>query len=227
MDRFSEIAQLAANRAGLYGLLARLYESEIDDALLAEMAGADLGIETDEPELGEGYRMLAGYLAHPGPDAVTDLAVDYARVFLGAGIIGDHAAYPYESVYTSPDHLIMQDARDQVLALYRDEGLDKSEELDVPEDHVGLEFEFMAHLCRKSQEALTRQDESAASDSFAQQKAFLEEHLLRWVPDFCSDILAYAGTDFYRGIAKITRGFLQMEHALLGELIEEGLSADQ
>ncbi len=227
MELFPEIAQLAANRAGLYGLLARLYESEVDAELLAQMAGAELGVETGEPELGDGYRMLSDYLAHLGPNAVTDLAVDYARVLLGAGIIGDRAAYPYESVYTSPDHLIMQDARDEVLALYREEGLDKSEELDVPEDHVGLELEFMAHLCRKTQEALLQNDGSAAAAAVAKQKAFLEGHLLRWVPAFCSDILTYAETDFYKAIARITRGYLQMEQALIGELIEEGLSVDQ
>jgi anaerobic sulfite reductase subunit A len=49
----------------------------------------------------------------------------------------------------------MQEARDQVVALYRAKGLDKVAELELPEDHIALEFEFMAHLCQEMQSAVT------------------------------------------------------------------------
>ena len=60
------------------------------------------------PDMREGYR----------PAPADDLAVDYARVFLGAGEANGKAAYPYESVYTSPEGLVRQEARARVRAIY-------------------------------------------------------------------------------------------------------------
>jgi anaerobic sulfite reductase subunit A len=50
----------------------------------------------EEGELTEGYRIFEDYFRNPGLDPLTDLAVDYARVFLGAGIAEGDVAYPYE-----------------------------------------------------------------------------------------------------------------------------------
>jgi len=54
---------------------------------------------------------------------LNDLAVDYARIFLGVGIAEGSAAYPYESVYTSKKRIIMQDTLDQVKAMYVAKGI--------------------------------------------------------------------------------------------------------
>ena len=63
--------------------------------------------------------MICGYLSQADGTVLTELAVDYVRAFIGSGNDGFSAAYPYESVYTSPKRLMMQDARDEVLVLYR------------------------------------------------------------------------------------------------------------
>ena len=86
----------------------------------------------------EGYRMICGYLSQADGTVLTELAVDYVRAFIGSGNDGFSAAYPYESVYTSPKRLMMQDARDEVLVLYRAFGLDKQESWKEGEDHIAL-----------------------------------------------------------------------------------------
>jgi len=189
--------------------------------LLDQMKVMSFPAECGEPELAAGYRNLEGYLRRPGLDPLTDLAVDYAKVFLGAGISDGDVAYPFESVYTSKERLIMQEARDQVLAIYRAKGLDKAEALDYPEDHLALELEFMERLCRETRQALTAQDWPAVSASIQEQKDFLSQHLLNWVPAFCADIEKCAGTEFYKAIGKVTNGYLCMEHAILEDLIAE------
>ena len=45
--------------------------------------------------------------------------------FLGAGIAEGLVAFPFESVYTSKDRLVMQDAYEQVLRIYRSNGVEK------------------------------------------------------------------------------------------------------
>ncbi|MDR3437920.1 molecular chaperone TorD family protein [Telmatospirillum sp.] len=222
MEAKSEYPALVANRENLYRFLARLYKVEVDQALLERMMGMSFPEDCGEEELASGYRMLGAYLRCPGQDPLTDLAVDYAKVFLGAGgAKNGFAAFPYESVYTSPERLIMQEARDQVVAAYRSEGLDKVEALDVPEDHVALELEFMACLCGETRAALARGDRGAVLVSLANQKDFLTRHLLNWVPAFCADIPKCADTDFYKAVAKLTSGYLRLEQAIIEEQIDD------
>lgn len=216
----AELEKLISNRGSTYGFLARIYRVEVDQELLDQMARMGLSIKVDLPEISKGYRMLKGFLKHL-TESITDLAVEYARIFLGAGVKYGDGAYPYESVYTSPKGLVMQEARDQVLKLYREEGLDRAEESTELEDHIAFELEFMSYLCQKTTEALKDGDKGGALGYLKKQKDFLEEHLMRWVPAFCDDVQRVARGDFYKAVAKITIGYLRMEQDLLGELVDE------
>ena len=220
-DETSEFAELITNRENLYSLLARLFRIEVDAPLLRQLG--EMGFPTDcvEPELAEGYRMMAAWLRNHGSDPLTDLAVDYARIFLGAGVYEGAVASPYESVYTSTEGLIMQEARDQVLSAYRAKGLQCPEPLNIPEDHIALELEFLAHLCRETLQACG--DRTRLSNLLREQKEFLEQHLGKWISAFCSDIEKCASTGFYRAVGKITLGFLNMDRKILNDLHEDEL----
>ena len=139
---FDELARLNTQRAATYGMLARLYRNEIDDAFLTELRSMRYPINTGNDNTDEGYRLMAHFLSNVWANTLDDLSVDYSRTFIGHGVDGYSAAYPYESVYTSPKRLMMQDARDEVLAIYRSYGLDKQESWKEGEDHVALEMEF-------------------------------------------------------------------------------------
>ena len=195
--------ELNAAREGLYRLLSRLYRQEVDAPLLERLRGMTFPQTCPQPELEAGYRALERWLSAGTEDALDALAVDFARVFLGAGSAEGCAAFPYESVYTSPKRLVMQDAWERVKSLYAAHGVridtDSSE---LMEDHIAYELAYMALLCREGAER-------------AEQRAFLEEHLLTWVPDFCADLQRCAGTGFYRCVAQLTLGWLKLEEGLL------------
>jgi TorA maturation chaperone TorD len=210
--------KIISNRAGMYGFLARLYRDEVDRQLLDRIAGMDFLIKFDLPEITEGFRKLKDCLDHRNENTIFDLATDYAGIFIVAGGKGD-CAYPYESVYSSPQKLVMQDARDQVLKLYRENGLDKSPESIESEDHIAVELEFMSYLCHRISGALTADDKDLALSILKKQRSFLEEHLLNWVPAFCRDIERIAAGDFYKAMAKITAGYLHLEQEVIGELM--------
>jgi anaerobic sulfite reductase subunit A len=221
MDTIAEYSALIANRENMYRFLGRIFKIEADQTLLDQMEGMCFPEECQEEEISKGYRMIEKYLQQLGQDSLTDLAVDYARVFLGAGIVGHDAAYPYESVYTSPKRLIMQEARDQVLEIYRAKGLNKAESLEVPEDHIALELEFMAYLCYETKLALDKKDWPAVTVLLKEQFDFITKHLLNWTPEFCADIEKYAGTEFYKGVSKVTVSYLLMDLSILEEMIAE------
>lgn len=193
-------------RANFYRFLSRLYLLEVDEALWNAMQNMTFPVDAAEGDMKAGFELMRGYLdANAKGDlaaVLDDLAVDYARIFLSAGVAQGKAAFPYESVYTSRKHLVMQDSRMDVVALYAKRGVTPSKDnYHVPEDHLGYLCEYMAILI----------DEGAADE----QKAFLKNHLLNWVSAFTVDMGKYAATDFYGGLAKLTRGFLLLEQEIM------------
>ncbi len=220
MDNYgrSVIEELVINSGAMYAFLARFYRQEVDQELVECMRVVNFTSELDVPEVAEGYRIMDQYLKSAGDNVVVDLAVDYARIFLGCGPKQGEGAFPYESVYTSQRGLIMQEARDEVVAVYRTEGLVRDQVFNEPEDHIAFELVFMEYLCRKVQEALQQGDDETASSYLKKQKDFIQKHLMNWIPGFCDDVERIATTDFYKAVAKITVGYLKMEQELIEEV---------
>ena len=182
------LAELTAQRSAVYRLLARLYRVEVDEEFLAELKTMRFPAATGNTAVDTGYRTIATYLSGADAHAITDLAVDYVRAFIGHGIDAYSAAYPFESVYTSPKRLMMQEARDEVLAVYRSEGLDKLPTWKEAEDHIALELEFMAALGDRIVAAAEADDEAEVERLLATQRNFLADHLSSWVPLMTADL---------------------------------------
>lgn len=215
----ADLAGLCETRAATYGLLARLYRTEVDEDMLSELTSAHYPVSSDNASMDKGYYSIAKYLSNAWVDPITELSVDFSKAFLGSGIDTYSAAYPYESVYTSEKRLLMQDARDEVLAIYRANGLDKAESWKVGEDHISVELEFMRILNRRTIQALRDEDMDKAFSLINTQRNFLSDHIAVWVPVFTADVRRFASTLFYQGLADLTEGFLEEDLALLNDLV--------
>jgi len=99
-------------------------------------------------------------------------------------------------------------------------GLDKVGKFAEPEDHIALELQFMTHLCEKTSTAIKDGDLSDAKKYLEVQRDFLNEHLGKWVPELTADILKSAKREFYKAVAKITRGYIEMDKKVILELID-------
>lgn len=216
----AELCEALKQRTSVYGLLSRLYRSEVDEGLLEEMRGARYRVSTGNNDVDEGHRLLATYLSGVWENTTIELAADYMRVFFGHGYNGHAAAYPFESVYTSEKRLLMQGARDEVLALYRAAGLEKQESWKEGEDHLSLELEYMQVLAQRAVEALLKADQDEAARLLRCQANFLDDHLISWVPLMAAEMQRFAKTDFYRGLAHLTVGFLETDRELLRDMLD-------
>ncbi len=223
----AEFAQTNDARAKAYGLLARLYAKEVDDDLLEQLRTASFPVHSGSAAADEGNRLMATYLSGVWSGTLQELAVDYVHAFIGSGMDAFSAAYPYESVYTSPKRLMMQEARDEVLAIYRSQALDKAAGWKESEDHIAMECEFMAAMAARTAEACRAGDEDRAVSLLKVQRNFLEDHLYAWSGMMTSDMRKFARTDFYKGLAAYTDGFLESDFELLGNVLgDEGEDAD-
>lgn len=216
---YTDLFALITDRRSTYAFLSRMFREEVSSKLLSELV--DISILAGEAN-GDGTKVLGEFLEKlKGSNlerAADNLAAEYASLFLNAR---DRSVFPYESVYTSPEGLLMQKARDDVLRKYAQQGLGKSENHNEPEDHLAIELEFMSLLCEQTVNALEINDLEQGMSCLQNQKEFLEQHLLVWCPRFCSDMAADSASDFYRGVALLTHDFLQSELETIPELLEQ------
>lgn len=217
----TEMKDLLVERSSTYSLLARLYREEVRDALLP-LKQVVFPESTASDEANEGAALMNAYLARADAASETELSVDFAQLFILREQHTRDAAYPFESVYTSSTHVVMDDARDDVLARYRENGFQKKKECKLAEDHIALELEFESMLSESALEAHQERDGERLTSILAIQRSFLEDHLLDWVEPFAEAMGRHARTDFYHGLALFTKGFLELDHAFL-----EGLQSGE
>ena len=215
-----ELVDFMTRRARTYGLLARIFRVEVDGKFLEELRHLRFPTSTGNEHMDYGYRTMYNYLKGTWEDTLLDLARDYARTFIGHGNNGRSAAYPFESVHTSEKRLLMQDARDEVLAIYRANLLKKGEEWNDCEDHIALELEFMQVMSERTAKALKEGKEDEAVEMLKTQRAFVGQHLANWVPMFVSDIKYFSQTDLYIGAGELLLGFVQTEVEALDDLLD-------
>ncbi len=174
---------------------------------------------TGNAKVDEGYHMLYDYLRRAWDDSITELAIDYVHTFIGHGVNGYSAAYPFESVYTSERRLLMQEARAEVLQTFRENNLKRGKWTEG-EDHIALELEFMQRMSLRTAEALEADDDDAAIESLRTQQDFLEKHILNWLPLLVTDMRLFAKTLFYQGLAQLAIGYVEEDAKLLEELLD-------
>lgn len=218
IEDVAELTQLMEERARGYGMLARLFREEVDLATLRELQSMRFPTATGNAAADEGYHQLYDYLKGAWEDSVTELAIDYVRTFIGHGVNGYSAAYPYESVYTSERRLLMQEARAEMLATLRENEL-KRGDWNEAEDHIALQLEFMQRMSLRAAEALAKDDQDAAADAVRTMADFMANHLLNWTPMLVTDMRLYSKTLFYQGLAQLLTGFLQQDDQVLAELL--------
>lgn len=211
-----EMREANEARAAFCRFLASLYLYELTDEQIE--AFAHIEIAGDGTAIDEGLRAIKEYLRHRHGGTRQELAVDYARVFLGAGSYDRILAPPYESVFTSEERILMQDARDGAVTYYRRGGLDLPADNTTPEDHLGFELQFAAALADRANEALDGDDGAALADAVSLARSFFVHHQQNWLPALCEAVDEFAKTDFYHGVAQMTRGYVESEAAFFDEV---------
>ena len=130
-----------------------------------------------------------------------ELLWEYTRLFIGPYKL---PCPPWESVYTSPKRLMMQDSADQVMQLYREAGL-SIESPDVMPDHIGAELNFLALLLQRAHTATDDREQFMRMTD-----KFLNDHILKWVPEFTRDMENESETRFYKALARVTRNVTEL-----------------
>ena len=217
----SQLVEVNRGRASFYRMLAQLYFKELTAEQVKHLAGMDFsGMSGDDETIAEGYADIRRYLRHANGGTRQELACDYAHTFLAAGNYETFAATPYESVFTSEMGLLMQEARDEVYKTFCSQHIQPDESLHLPEDHISFEFEFVATMLDRINDASLDGAFGYACELAQVVSDFHRDHQLNWIDDLCDSIDDVAQTRFYKGVGKVTRGFVHADTEVIADEID-------
>lgn len=217
----SQLVEVNRGRASFYRMLAQLYFKELTAEQVKHLAGMDFsGMSGDDETIAEGYADIRRYLRHANGGTRQELACDYAHTFLAAGNYETFADTPYESVFTSEMGLLMQEARDEVYKTFCSQHIQPDESLHLPEDHISFEFEFVATMLDRINDAILDGAFGHACELAQVVSDFHRDHQLNWIDDLCDSIDDVAQTRFYKGVGKVTRGFVHADTEVIADEID-------
>ena len=93
------------------------------------------------------------------------------------------------------------------------------EDVGEPEDHIAFELEFMQILGERAADALDAGEKLECINLLETRSEFTDKHLLNWVYNFNSDVHRIAQTKFYRAIADILVGVIEIDREMLDEAL--------
>lgn len=214
------LTKVLKDRAAFYRTLSSLYFNSLTQEQIDSLAETDLtAFGAGEPLLDEGFDDMRRYLRKRNTGTRQDLAVDFTSCFKAAQAYKGRYAVPYESVFRSESGLLMQEPRNEVYRTYKQAAIKLKEGVDLPEDHLSFEFEFLAILCDRAAEALEAGDRERAVAILESQTTFIEDHILSWFDDLAELATKILTTRFYRGVLKVTKGYLKVDLEAIRDLI--------
>lgn len=210
-------------------MLSRAFKLEVDEPFIETVVKLEpmlrlLSESQEGEELKDAVKLLLdtinelnGLESKEKKKALTNLAAEFARVFLG---VGPDPVYPIESVHLGKDHLLYEEPFHEIMEAYRRLGFEKEKSFQEPEDHVSVEFEFMATLCRWTSRTLETNDIKNALAYLNLQKEFLDDHLMKWVPQLCRKLEDVTVSNFYKSVARLTVGFIALDSEIPDHLTQ-------
>ncbi|MCD8200322.1 MAG: molecular chaperone TorD family protein [Coriobacteriaceae bacterium] len=219
-----QLADYFEGIADTYLFLSQMFFKELNDETIEVLEETEFPSDTGNEHLDAGYRLVRRYFNFAAHDKRTQLACEYARVFLASSIQTRErrTAVPYESAFTSEEHIVMQESRDDVVRVYKRDGFLVDPDLHEPEDHIAFEFEYLSCMSRAAAVLLRgHEDLSAFQENLEHQLDFIEKHLLNWIGGLLDAAKDYAKLAFYLGMLEVAIGTLEQSHEMLSALLEE------
>lgn len=210
-------------RAAFYDLLAAIYFRPLTAEQIDNIAEMDWSEYADVNELfADGVNDITRYLRKRNSGTRQALAVDFTSAFAGTSSWKGRYAVPYESVHTSEEGLMFQDAYHEVFQLYKANHVAKAEGYDFPHDHLSFMCEFLVVLSDRIIAALEAGDDAEALASGSHVPRVPRRPYPLVVRHRFQDLaLLLLETRFYRGVLKISKGFFLEDAELLDAIAVE------
>lgn len=167
------------------------------ESCISELASSNIFRKMPLESSNPNFLLAASYLKKIDKHSLVNyekILDDHLKLFGG---MGSPKAPPYESVYMSDEHLMYQKQTTEVKRIYETYGWRSSLNGKVPEDHLGIELQFLNLLLEKYHEI----DDSICHNELSKDiNKFIDIHLITWIHQWNRNIQQHAASDFYKGI---------------------------
>jgi len=133
------------------------------------------------------------------------LLVEFTRLVVGPG---ETPAVPYGSFYLSPTRNLMTEETLAVRAFYLDAGLAVRNLHQIPDDHLGIELEFLYWLTQQAADG----NRDARERFLFLHDSFVRDHFSRWVSEFAGALDRAATEPFFRAVASVLKSTSALVH---------------
>lgn len=188
----------------LYNLLKQIFWTEPTKEIIEGLQ--KISMMPEENDIDIGLNLLADSVRKNKSrlnEYKEDLAIEFARLFIGPN---NPPAVPYASFYLSESKTVMSDVTIDVRKMYLEAGMAVHELYSIPDDHIGIELEFLQYLTERIIELFEKGQREEASNLNEMRDEFLKGHFSKWAPHFSDNIIASTNDDFYRGAAIMLKG---------------------
>lgn len=134
----------------------------------------------------------------PSEEDIYELWADQNQLY---GITGSTQLSPFESVQRGEDGLVFDQETVEVRRYYGAMGFQAPHLGKEPDDHIGLEMDFLSKCLLKAADDFAAGQEAGAKQALGVAREFSCEHLLCWGPDFFAEGARLAKTPWLRGIS--------------------------
>ncbi len=207
-----ELCRIVEGRGRVYKFLAAVYISEPSDEMVDRML--DSSFLESLSQIDASAQQLKDFAASFRGN-YDDLRIEYDSLF-----VVPLAQYvkPYESAYR--DGLLGDGVTHSVRQYYRSIGGDVTVAYGDLPDHLGAELDFMFFLCEKEKRCWEDGNGEEACQYLEAQKDFIEQHLLKWIPDLRQEIESKTESGFYKALAGFTHRFVTADAETIRELLK-------
>lgn len=219
-----EIVIMLANRHYLYQLLQHIFGNEPSLNML-EIATNDHTVDAMQLMENEDIKFdfFVELFANVKKAILTDqeslldkLKTEYTYLMIGPNKL---PAPPWESVYRTNERLLFQESTLMVRRTYLKYQFLPANYPHEADDHIALELDFMAHLAKLTLDRFEDNGIEEVKELLADQKSFLDEHLLVWIDQFADQIQNSKTHYFYPQMAVLTKQLVRVDADVIEQLV--------
>lgn len=203
----------AEERERTYGFFADLCLNPPSDSLVEMVKdGSIVSVFQGEQEEDRGLAWLSEFVreAETITNLKDELVAEHTALFvLPFGVL------PHEAAYLDKEKRLGGRITESVRRFYENAGASTHDGCIQMPDHIGIEMEFMAFLCRMEKEIRESGEHSCLDRCIDFQKSFMETHLARWVYRCLDEVGRQTECRFYKALMYFMGKYLKSEEEYL------------
>ena len=216
-----ELVEVLRGRREFYLALAGFYLKPLTQEQIDTMAQTDYSsFGIGEPLIEDGFNDITRVLRKRHTGTRQMLAIDYTSSFGGTQTYEGFTAQPYVSLFLGKEQLLNQQPRSEVFNVYV-RNLLRNTDTNTPDDHLSFLLEFLAIMSDRAADALCEGRIEDAKACLAESRDFINNHILSWIDMLADVVNKLIQARFYRGVMKVTKGYLLMDLQTIDDLMEE------